>query len=135
MQVDDQDDHDDHWPAWDPAIFVGNNPPQQSAQPQHENQPLEHPAVPQDLIDVDLSGSSMRFLQATGPDIALEDVFNGLASDDNSSSSSSDATSAMDEDYARFLAAQSHCATISIFHRRGIQAMSLLPSLLSPKLL
>jgi hypothetical protein len=62
----------------------------------------------------------MRFLRVTGPHIALDDVFNDLASDDSSSSLSSDSTSAIDEDYARFLAAQSRCTTISIFHRRGI---------------
>jgi hypothetical protein len=35
MQLDDQVDQDDDgkWPAWDPVIFVGNNHPQQPAQP------------------------------------------------------------------------------------------------------
>jgi hypothetical protein len=62
----------------------------------------------------------MRFLRATGPDIALDDVFNGLASDDSSSSPSSEATLALYGDFARFFAAQSRCATISIFHKRGM---------------
>jgi hypothetical protein len=39
---------------------------------------------------------------------------------EDSTSSCSDAVSAQSEDRARFLALQSHCATISIFHHMGI---------------
>jgi len=81
-------------------------------------QPPQHPEFPQHIMDLDLSGSSMSFLRANGPDISLDDVFG-----DSSSSSSSDATSIPlenEENLLRFLAAQSHCASITIFHRRGI---------------
>jgi hypothetical protein len=54
-----------------------------------------------------------------GNDISLEDLVQDLQSD-SSSSSSSDASSGPDEDMARFMATHSHCATISLFHRRGI---------------
>jgi hypothetical protein len=74
-----------------------------------------------------MSGSSLRFLRATGVDIALEDVFNGIQSD-SSSSSSSDASSPLDESLARFLATQSHCATISLFHRRDTPSTSNSPA-------
>jgi hypothetical protein len=53
-------------------------------------------------MDLDLSGSSMQFLRANGPDIALNDVFQALSNENSSSSSSSDATS-MDESMLRFL--------------------------------
>jgi hypothetical protein len=39
-------------------------------------------------------------------------------------SSSSDATSIPDENQARFLAAQSLCATVTIFHRMGLPNLS-----------
>jgi hypothetical protein len=112
------DEADDPWPAWDPVILPDQN---LAAQQQAEEPPQlpQHPEAPQDLIDIDMSGSSLRFLRATGVDIALEDVFNGIQSD-SSSSSSSDASSPLDESLARFLATQSHCATISLFHRRDI---------------
>jgi hypothetical protein len=74
-----------------------------------------------------MSGSSLRFLRATGVDIDLEDVFNGIQSD-SSSSSSSDASSPLDESLARFLATQSHCATISLFHRRDTPSTSNSPA-------
>jgi hypothetical protein len=48
---------------------------------------LEH-----DVLDLDMSRSSMQFLRANGPNIDLNEVFRGIDSDGNSSSSS-DATS------------------------------------------
>jgi hypothetical protein len=53
-------------------------------------------------MDLDLSGSSMQFLRANGPYIALDDVFQALSDDNSSSSYSSDATS-MDENMLRFM--------------------------------
>jgi len=90
------------WAAWNLAVVVGDNI-----------------NIPQHQIDLDMSGSSMRFLRAEGPDISIDQVMQDLQS--GSSSSSSDATSAQqEEDRAHFIALQSHCATISIFHRKGI---------------
>lgn len=63
-----EEDQDDHWPAWDHA--VPNNVANVNG-----NQIPQHPNVPQHFIDLDLSGSSMRFLRAQGPDIAIEEVF------------------------------------------------------------
>lgn len=76
----------------------------------------QHPDVPQHLLDLDLSSSSMRFLRANGPDIKIHEVWQ--LSDD--SSSSSDASSNMTEERARFIAARSHCAAISLFHRKNL---------------
>lgn len=120
MDQDDQQDADDmeedeadnEWPAWNPAIFTADNGP---VVPQH-------PAIPQDHLDVDLSGSSMRFLRGDGPDISLEDVLATNVSDDGSSSSS-EATSTQVEDHARFVAAQSCCANVLIFNKNGLQVM------------
>ena len=89
-------------------------------------------------VDLDLSGSSMEFLRANGPDIAIDEVFGGIQSD--GSSSSSDASSPLNEDMIRFIVAQNHCATITIFHRRGIpssdsQSISFKPILVDSELL
>lgn len=62
----------------------------------------------------------MTFLRADGPDIAIKEVFQ--LEDD--SSSESDASSVPNEDRARFLAIQSRCATISIFHRKSLPGSS-----------
>jgi hypothetical protein len=64
----------------------------------------------------------MRFLRASDPNISLDEVLQGFSSDD--SSSLSDATLILDENQARFLAAQSLCATITIFHRMGLPNLS-----------
>lgn len=80
---------------------------------------MQHLAVPQHLMDLDMSSSSMCFLRGKGPDISLDQILQDLQTDD-SSSSSSDVSSGLNEDWVRFLAAQQHCATISLFHRRGI---------------
>jgi hypothetical protein len=64
----------------------------------------------------------MRFLRASGPDISLDAVLQSSSSKD--SSSSSDTTSMLDENQARFLAAQNMCATVSIFHRMGLPNLS-----------
>jgi hypothetical protein len=93
------------WLAWNPAIFVAENGPVQG------NQIPQHPAAPQHQMDLDLSGSPLEFLKGTGPEISLDDVIQSIQSD--GSSSSSDASS------PAFLAAQSHCANIALFHRKG----------------
>lgn len=77
---------------------------------------MQHPDVPQHLMDLDLPSSSMRFLRGEGPDIELDQLLIEMQSDD--SSSSSDASFVPDR--ARFLASLQHYATISLFHRRGI---------------
>lgn len=64
----------------------------------------QHPAIPQDHLDLNLSGSSMRFLRGEGPNLSLDELFENISSDD-SSSSSSDALSASVEEHARFAAA------------------------------
>lgn len=70
-------------------------------------------------MDLDLSGSSMSFLRAEGPDISVEEVWQDIQP--RSSSSSSDASSAQQvEDRARFIALQAYCANISTFHRKGL---------------
>jgi len=74
-------------------------------------------------MDIDLSSSTMSFLRATGPDISLEDVFQDILSESRSSSSS-DASSTPNEDQVIFMAMQSHCATISLFHRRGTPCLN-----------
>jgi hypothetical protein len=100
------------WPEWNPAIPDAPEP----------QLPALIPDLPQHFIDLDLSSSSMRFLRASGLDISLDEVLQGSSSDD--SSSSSDATLLLDENQARFLAAQSLCATVSIFHRMGLPNLS-----------
>jgi hypothetical protein len=64
----------------------------------------------------------MRFLRASGPDISLDEVLQGFSSDD--SSSSRDATLIPDENHACFLAAQSSCATVTVFYRMGLPNLS-----------
>ena len=115
MDIDeeDQDQDEDGWPAWDPAIFAAD-------QPQQHGQNAEQAPPPQHFIDLDMSGSSMHFLRATGPDINISEVFQGLSSGDSSSSTSSDASSGINEEVAHFNATQSLCATALIFHRKGI---------------
>lgn len=61
----------------------------------------------------------MQFLRADGPDISLDQVIQDLQSE-GSSSSSSDASSVPNEERPRFIAVQSHCATIALFHCRGM---------------
>ena len=70
-------------------------------------------------MDIDLSRSSMPFLRVTGPGISVEELFQALQND-SSSSTSNDASSAFDEESLRFSATLSHCATISIFHSKGL---------------
>ena len=67
----------------------------------------------------------MHFLRATGPDINISEVFQGLSSGDSSSSTSSDASSGINEEVAHFNATQSLCATALIFHRKGIPSTGL----------
>ena len=103
-----EDEEDNGWPAWNPAVFAADN-----------GQPIpQHPQVPQDHLDLDLSGSSMRFLRGDGPNISLDQVFENISDDSNSSSS--DATSQVLEDRARFAADQSRCANVLIFGRKGL---------------
>lgn len=118
MEADEEPDAEpeggEPWSQWNPAIFVGDNV--QGNQVQTPQIP-QHPAIPQDLLDLDLSGSSMRFLRGEGPNIAIDEVIQ-LGSDDTSSPS--DASSVPNADKARFIAAQSHCATICNFHRKNL---------------
>jgi hypothetical protein len=112
-QVEDVDEDDEYpWPEWNSTIpdVLESQPPA----------PIQN--LPQHFIDLDLSSSSMRFLRASGPDISLDAVLQSSSSND--SSSSSDATSLLDENQARFLAAQSLCAKVSIFHRMGLPKLS-----------
>jgi hypothetical protein len=60
----------------------------------------------------------MRFLRGDGPDITLDQVLDNNAGDD--SSSSSDATSELLEERAWFAAANSRCANVLIFGRKGL---------------
>ena len=76
---------------------------------------LRHMVLPQDLIDVDHSGSSMRFLRAFGPDIPMDLV--DLSYDDSSSSHGT--TSPLDEDAFKFLAVNKLC-TDQLFHNNQI---------------
>ena len=69
-------------------------------------------------LDLNLSGSSMRFLHGEGPDISLEDVLEINVTDD-ASSPSTEVTSQV-EDQARFAAAQSRCANILIYNRNDL---------------
>ena len=54
QEVDGMEEHeaDNEWPAWNPTIFAVDNG---LVVP-------EHPSLPQDHLDLNLSGSSMRFL-------------------------------------------------------------------------
>lgn len=67
-----------------------------------------------------LSNSTMQFLLADGPEISFDDVIQSVHSDD--SSTSCDASSVPNEERAQLIAAQRHCAMISLFHRKGIPA-------------
>lgn len=99
-----EDEVDVEWPDWNSAIFAavnGHNVPQL-------------PDEPQDHLDLNLSGSSLRFLRGDGPDISLDQVFDNAAAGDGSSSSSG-ATSGSIEERAPFAVAQSRCANIPIF--------------------
>lgn len=58
--------NEEAWPAWEPA------PVQQ--QPEVVQVP-QHPLHPQDSLDIDLSGSSMRFLRATDSNIPVDMIF------------------------------------------------------------
>lgn len=80
------DDEDNSCPAWNPMVFAADNG---QAVPHHL-------AKAQDHLDLELSRSSMRFLRGDGLDISLDNN----AGDD--SSSSSDATSELLEECARF---------------------------------
>lgn len=117
MEVDAEPEGGEPWPQLNPAIFVADNVQGNQMQ---ANQVPQHPAVPQDLLDLGLSGSSMRFLRADGPDISIDEVIQ--LSDD--STSSSDASSTPNEDSLRFAAIQNHCATISLFHRKSLLGRS-----------
>jgi hypothetical protein len=64
----------------------------------------------------------MRFLRASSPDISLDEVLQSFSSDD--SSSSSNATSILDENQVCFLVAQSLCVTVSIFYMIGLPNLS-----------
>lgn len=108
MQIDGEDNEDNGWPAWNPAIFAADNG---HAIPQH-------PAQPQDLLELELSGSSMRFLRGDGPDISLDQVLDNANGDD--SSSSSNVTSELADEHARFVAARNRCANVLIFGRKGL---------------
>lgn len=80
------DDVADVWPAW-MDDQVGDNAPEDQVPPVPQ-----HPEQPQDSISFDQSGSTARYLQATGPDIVIriEDVLAGnYGSSSNSSTSSS----------------------------------------------
>jgi len=103
------DEADDEWPAWNPAVFAADN-----GQVLHQ-----HPQFPQDHLDLELSGSSMRFLHGDGTDISLDRVLEGISVEDGSSSSS-DASSTLVEDRARFAAAQKRCTNILIFNRKDM---------------
>ena len=102
------DEADDEWPAWNPAVFAADN-----GQVLHQ-----HPQFPQDHLDLELSGSSMRFLRGDGTDISLDRVLEGISVEDGSSSSS-DASSTL-VDRARFAAAQKRCTIILIFNRKDM---------------
>lgn len=103
----DADNDDAEWPAWNPAAPAAPVVPQ-------------HPNVQQDHLDLNLSGSSMRFLRGGGSGISLDDILDIAAHTEDSSSSSSDATSQLNEDRARFAAAQQHCVNTLIFNRKGL---------------
>jgi hypothetical protein len=87
-------------------IQIQNNANAGAADAQHD--PLHQE------MDLNRSGSYMRFLRANGPDLNLDDVFQGIFSDEDSSSSS-DATSPLNEDLLGFVVAQNQCATITTF--------------------
>ena len=105
------DEDDDPKEELDEEFFEDANGNMQNQEPQVHHQE----------VDLDMSGSSMEFLRANGPDVAIDEVFEGIQSD--GSSSSSDVSSPLNEDMIRFIVAQNQCATIIIFHRRGIPSI------------
>ena len=107
MDVEAEPEGDQLWQPWDPAVFVADNG-QQHASPQH-------------TMDLNLSGSSMRFLRANGPDIAIEEVMQPASED---SSSTSDAASDEAVARAKFNAVRSLCAKITMFHRKDTPGLS-----------
>jgi hypothetical protein len=62
-----------------------------------------------------IAGSSMRFLRGEGPELSLDHVTDNNV--DNDSSSSSDASSELIEERARFGAARNRCANVLFFGR------------------
>lgn len=98
------------WPAWEPVSVQAQQPPA-DAVPQHS-------LFPQDMIDIDRSGSSMRFLRANGPDIPLNWVLG--ADSDEDSSSSSDATSILLEQELKQIAANKMCADQLIYNTNAV---------------
>ena len=86
---------------------VDQNQPE--APPEVEQQAvLQHTVLPQNLMDVEHSGSFMKFLRASGPVIPVDQV---IELSDGDSSSSSDATSPLvDEEALKFMVANKLCA-------------------------
>lgn len=110
---DNEDIADMELDPWDQAVqaqagqnLVHNNPV-----------PRAHPQFPQDVIDVDHSGSSLRFLRALGRDLPLQLVFGSGSISDDSSSTSSDAISLLDEQESRFSALQMQCLNHLVFDK------------------
>lgn len=103
-----EDEEDNGWPAWNPAVFAADN---------GQDVP-HHPVNPHDCLDLELSGSSMRFLRGDGPEISLDQLIQAGA--DTDISSSSDASSELIQERARFEAVSSRCANILIFGRKGL---------------
>jgi hypothetical protein len=106
------------WQPWDPTVFVANNGVSVQAPGAQEaaDHIPQHPQVPQHLMDLDLSGSLMKFLRENGPDIQIEEVmlpFDG-------SPSSSDATSIQIDEATVFNVVTSLCAKIILFHRNDL---------------
>lgn len=124
MKVDAEPKGGEPWAQWNPAIFAGDivQGNQIQANQMQGNQVPQHPAVPQHILDLDLSGSSMRFLHVDGLKITIDEIIQLDQSDD--SSSSNDASSVPNEERARFLAARSHCAITSPFHRKCLPGSS-----------
>lgn len=69
MEVDEEPEGGEAWAQWNPTIFANDNGQSNRMQ---GNQIRQHPVVPQDMIDLNLSGSSMTFLRADGPDLAIK---------------------------------------------------------------
>jgi hypothetical protein len=76
------------------------------------------PSYPRRLISMFTTNSHAMEVESSG--ISIDEIVQ--LSDD--SSSSSDASSAPNEDSARFAAARSHCATISLFQRKSLPRTS-----------
>ena len=79
---------------------------------------MHHPLNPQDVINLELSGSSLRFLRGEGSDIPIDVTVNS----DDDSSSSSDATSLLSEHRAANRGCSGHLMPIPGFTLRGIFA-------------